>query len=190
MTDIVAFKYRAFLSYAHADSRWGKWLHGALERFPIAKDLADRPTAIGPVPKSLRPIFRDRDDFAGGHARVWVLDKSEPELVLRGHKGDVKGIAWSPTGDRLATASLDRTARIWDAESGATLAVLEGHRSGVRTVAWKGDGSLLATGGEDGSVRLAQSDWSRVLTLAGEQVLNGMSTGEHARCLDSARTGG
>ena len=27
MGEIVAFKYRAFLSYSHRDAAWGKWLH-------------------------------------------------------------------------------------------------------------------------------------------------------------------
>jgi hypothetical protein len=63
----VPFKYRAFLSYAHADTRWAKWLHGKLEGFPIDKDLVGRATDMGPVPKTVRPIFRDRDDFSGGH---------------------------------------------------------------------------------------------------------------------------
>jgi tetratricopeptide (TPR) repeat protein len=86
MPEPVALKYRAFLSYAHADSNWGTWLHRQLERFPIAKDLAGRETAMGPVPKSLRPIFRDREDFAGGHtlgeATIAALDQSAALIVL------------------------------------------------------------------------------------------------------------
>ena len=59
---------RAFLSYAHADASWGRWLHAQLEGFRIDKALVGRETAIGLVPKSLRPIFRDREDFSGGHS--------------------------------------------------------------------------------------------------------------------------
>ena len=40
MTEPVAFKYRAFISYSHADTSWAKWLHRAVESFPIDKDLA------------------------------------------------------------------------------------------------------------------------------------------------------
>ena len=61
-----SFKYVAFLSYSHRDMAWGKWLHSALERYAIDKDLVGRETRIGPIPKSLRPIFRDREDFAAG----------------------------------------------------------------------------------------------------------------------------
>jgi tetratricopeptide (TPR) repeat protein len=64
----TSFKYRAFLSYSHRDKSWGEWLHTALESYRVDKDLVGRPTAAGPVPKGLRPIFRDRDDFAAGHS--------------------------------------------------------------------------------------------------------------------------
>src|SRR4051794_10548223 len=50
----VDLRYRAFLSYAHADARWAKWLHGQLEAFRIDKDLASRATPRGPVPPTLR----------------------------------------------------------------------------------------------------------------------------------------
>lgn len=62
------FKYRAFLSYSHRDAAWAKWLHKSLEVYRIDKDLVGRETAHGPVPKTLRPIFRDREDFAAGHS--------------------------------------------------------------------------------------------------------------------------
>jgi tetratricopeptide (TPR) repeat protein len=64
----VSIKYLAFLSYSHRDKAWAKWLHSALEGYRIDKDLIGRDTPVGPVPKTLRPIFRDRDDFAAGHS--------------------------------------------------------------------------------------------------------------------------
>ncbi len=67
MTDPVALKYRAFLSYSRADTGWAKWLHRGLEGFRIDMDLAGRETSTGTIPKSLQPIFRDRDDFTAGH---------------------------------------------------------------------------------------------------------------------------
>jgi tetratricopeptide (TPR) repeat protein len=80
------FKYRAFLSYAHADMQWGKWLHSRLEGYRLDKDLIGRATPIGPVPAALRPIFRDRDDFTGGHslndATIAALDGSAALIVL------------------------------------------------------------------------------------------------------------
>ena len=82
----LSFKYRAFLSYAHADKRWADWLHPRLEKFGIDKDLVGHATPLGPVPRTLRPIFRDREDFAGGHsltdATVAALDQSVALIVL------------------------------------------------------------------------------------------------------------
>ena len=68
MSEPVPLKYRAFLSYSHRDRSFGKWLHSALEGIRIDKDLVGRETPAGPVPKALRPIFRDREDFSAGHS--------------------------------------------------------------------------------------------------------------------------
>lgn len=66
MSNLVPFKYKAFLSHSHRDKAWGEWLHRALENYKIDKELIGRETSVGPVPKTLRPIFRDRDDFSAG----------------------------------------------------------------------------------------------------------------------------
>src|ERR1700754_116879 len=82
----VHIKYPAFLSYAHADVSWARWLHGQLEGFRIDQDLVGRQTARGVVPKTLRPIFRDREDFSGGDsltdATVAAIDQSAALIVL------------------------------------------------------------------------------------------------------------
>ena len=86
MTELATLKYRAFLSYAHADLSWGKWLHGRLEGYRLDKELHGRETPRGKVPSLLRPIFRDREDFSGGHtltdATIAALDASAALIVL------------------------------------------------------------------------------------------------------------
>ncbi len=78
--------YRAFLSYSHRDTSEAAWLHKKLEEWRIDRDLVGRETTIGPVPETLRPIFRDREDFAGGHsleqATHAALEASEFLIVL------------------------------------------------------------------------------------------------------------
>ena len=56
------FRYRAFLSYSHVDAQWARWLHRRLEGFRL-RELAGRDGLRGPVPPSLAPIFRDREEF-------------------------------------------------------------------------------------------------------------------------------
>jgi hypothetical protein len=82
----VTLKYRAFLSYSHMDTSWAKWLHSRLEGFRIDKDLVGRETGAGRVPQTLRPIFRDREDFAAGHgladATIAALSEAAAMIVL------------------------------------------------------------------------------------------------------------
>ncbi len=59
-------KYRAFLSYSHVDTGTALRVHGRLEDYHIDKELVGRVTPAGPIPKALRPIFRDRNDFDAG----------------------------------------------------------------------------------------------------------------------------
>jgi tetratricopeptide (TPR) repeat protein len=86
MAEPVALKYRAFISYSHADTGSAKWLHRALESFRVDKDLAGRETPLGPVPATLKPIFRDRDDFSAGHTLAdqtqAALDASSALVVI------------------------------------------------------------------------------------------------------------
>jgi hypothetical protein len=81
-----AIRYRAFLSYSHRDAGWGKWLHSAVEHYRVDKDLVGRETPLGPVPKTLRPIFRDREEFSAGSSlaeqTVAALEASQCLIVI------------------------------------------------------------------------------------------------------------
>ncbi len=128
MTEPAAFKYRAFISYSHADTAWAKWLHRALETFTIDKDLAGRETATGAIPKALRPIFRDRDDFTAGHTlsdqTLAALDASPALIVI-----------CSPSSPPRATTSTRR--------SGSSSRVIPTARSSRSSSAGKpGDAAL------------------------------------------------
>jgi eukaryotic-like serine/threonine-protein kinase len=61
-------------------------VHGAHEGFRIDKDLVGRDTPMGPIPKTLGPIFRDRHDFdAGGtlaEQTIAALDQSAALILL------------------------------------------------------------------------------------------------------------
>jgi tetratricopeptide (TPR) repeat protein len=86
VAETTAIKYRAFLSYSHRDKAWGKWLHSGLESYRIDKDLIGRETPTGPVPKTLRPIFRDREDFSAGHSltaqTIAALEASQFLIII------------------------------------------------------------------------------------------------------------
>ena len=57
-------KYWAFISYSHADKKWGEWLHRALETYKVPKPLVGVITHRNEtVPSRVFPIFRDRDEL-------------------------------------------------------------------------------------------------------------------------------
>jgi WD40 repeat protein len=58
----------------------------------------------------------------------------------------VTGVAFSPDGTLLATASMDGTAMLWEVPSGALVHTLTADKSSLFAVAFSPDGTYLAAG--------------------------------------------
>ncbi len=113
----------------------------------------DRKTlAIGGVATTLP--FVPRKQLQAGAVVLWDLGSDRQRAMLSGFDGMVVGVAFSPDGGTLASASFGNVVKLHDAATGKERAALKGHASVVLALAFSGDGSLLATGAEDGVVKL------------------------------------
>lgn len=121
--------------------------------------------------------------------RVWDLSavetvgaakSSSATVVVQRHSARIWSLAWSPDGERLATASDDGSVRVWETQAGQpssqpvltlrqqrdtrgfwawkgsteTPLVGLGHDSFVNAVVWSPDGRRIVSGGEDQTVRV------------------------------------
>src|SRR5206468_2069149 len=63
----------------------------------------------------------------GGAIRLWNLSSGAEPATTNAHPRTVWDLAFSPDGQKLATASFDQTIKLWDVASLRTLATLQGH---------------------------------------------------------------
>lgn len=96
------------------------------------------------------------------------IEKWRCVATLRGHTGDVVGVAWSPDSRHVASVSLDNSVRVWDTASTdpasqTLVAVLQGHRGMAKGLAWDPIGRYIASQGDDRAVILWEArDWKEV----------------------------
>ena len=65
--------------------------------------------------------------------------------VFTGHTSHVSSLAFSPTGEILASGGVDTTVRLWDVRTGELVRTLVGHTDRVMYLAYSPDGKTLAS---------------------------------------------
>jgi WD40 repeat protein len=139
-------------------------------------DLAPVPVRVAapnpPPPESAKPA-------APSTADKWAIchpsasdsiggDELHPlTLKLTTKPKEVRSIAVSPDGTRIATAGDDAVIRIWDANLQWIHEIRGQHTREVYSVAFSGDGNLLASASLDGTVRIWDAH-----TFAPRQIFN------------------
>jgi len=86
--------------------------------------------------------------------------------IATGHAKTVRALAWSPSGNTLATGSFDSNVGIWqqvgDEDGGGAwecVSSLEGHETECKGVAYSASGTLLASCSRDKSVWVWEGWW-------------------------------
>src|SRR5262249_33208874 len=110
---------------------------------------------------------------ADGVVRVWDRHRTRLLLTLRGHRGAVTAVAFSPDGKTVASGGADATLRLWDVSSGKSRATLRGHAAGVSGLAFAPGGKRLASvGGKPLNGELKLWDLSTLKVLVGRSWQN------------------
>ncbi|VTR95617.1 wd40 repeat-containing protein : G-protein beta WD-40 repeats containing protein, putative OS=Talaromyces stipitatus (strain ATCC 10500 / CBS 375.48 / QM 6759 / NRRL 1006) GN=TSTA_062310 PE=4 SV=1: WD40: WD40: WD40 [Gemmata massiliana] len=86
------------------------------------------------------------------NAKIYDLKTKRERVVLKGHKGQVLSVAFSPDGSTVATGSFDSTVRLWDTATGKERANYQWDIGVVHCVTYAPDGFRLAAGGDSGRV--------------------------------------
>lgn len=101
----------------------------------------------------------------GKHGEVRLIRPFSGELVkVLGMTSDVVyDCAFSPAGDRLATAAADGVIRVFDVASGKEQLTITSHSDWVFAVAWNKDGSQLASASRDKTAKVFDAKTGELL---------------------------
>lgn len=90
-----------------------------------------------------------------GFVRIWDMSTQKLQIKLEGHRARINNIEFSRDGNRLATASFDKTVRLWNMQKlNDQPIVLRDHNDWVWSIAFNADGSRLLAGCKDNLVRV------------------------------------
>jgi WD40 repeat protein len=94
---------------------------------------------------------------------LWDPNTGRQLQRLRGHKGMIRCIAFSPDSDWFATGSIDGVIKIWDAATTKELQSFQAHERIVHRIAISRDGKQLASSGWDETTKIwSTTQWANL----------------------------
>jgi hypothetical protein len=110
-------------------------------------------------------------------ARVWDAQTGHLLLELKGHKGVVHSVTFSPDGSCLLTGSADGTARVW-----YTGVIREFSGAALQLMSW-GDGSRVPTESAEVIVGTDSDGLLHIRTFFGRDTFNAFETRDSSGAL-------
>lgn len=108
--------------------------------------------------------------IASDSGKVQFIQITNGQLLteIKAHDNWSMGAVFSPSGQIIASISIDRTVKLWTVD-GRLIKVLNGHNDAIYGVAFSPDGKTLATVSADKTVRLWNVEGAFLKTLDGNQ---------------------
>ena len=125
--------------------------------------------ALEALPKDL--ISPERPFLVEAEAALYQALLQDKSVMVFRHDAGVTDAAFDRDGNRIVTASYDRTARIWRVEDGSAVTVLKGHQDALERARFSPDGTQVITAARDGTARMWSAESGKqlfVLPLPGK----------------------
>jgi WD40 repeat protein len=139
----------------HRESRLVAWItgHAQLKLWRI-----DRPDKYSiQLKKTAKCVALSPDGLIVAVAVEWAIltfstSTRFPLQELKGHKGKVTSIRFTPDGSRIVSGSWDETVREWDVATGKELRSMNWKIGQIAALSYAPDGTRIAAGSTSGKV--------------------------------------
>ena len=123
-----------------------------------------------------------------GSVYLWDIHTNKLKSVLVGDTHGIHSLAFSPTGETLASANWNNEIQLWDVHTGELLKTFVGHTDRIYFIAHSNGGKMLASvGWEDNTIRIWDMTTGQLLKIITEAskkdflVLHILPMGRHWR---------